>query len=58
MTWRERFAALKRLPPLFRMVWETNRWLCLCSLGLRLAAALIPIASLLVAKRILNLPAK
>ncbi len=54
MTWRERFAALKRLPPLFRMVWETNRWLCLCSLGLRLAAALIPIASLLVAKRILN----
>jgi len=54
MTWSERFAALKRLPPLFRMVWETNPWLCACTLVLRLVAALIPIANLIVAKRIIN----
>jgi ATP-binding cassette, subfamily B, bacterial len=54
MTWGERFAALKRLPPLFKMVWETNPWLCLCTLVLRLAAALIPIATLLVSKAIIN----
>jgi ATP-binding cassette subfamily B protein len=54
MTWGERFAALKRLPPLFKMVWETNPWLCLCTLALRLAAALIPIATLLVSKAIIN----
>jgi ATP-binding cassette subfamily B protein len=54
MTWRERLAALKHLPPLFRMVWETNPWLCVCTLVLRLVAALIPIASLLVIKRIIN----
>jgi ATP-binding cassette subfamily B protein len=54
LTWSDRFAALKRLPPLFRMVWETNPWLCVCTLCLRLAAGLIPIASLIVAKRIIN----
>ena len=54
MSWGERLAALKRLPPLFRMVWETNPWLCVCTLVLRLGAALIPIASLVVAKRIIN----
>jgi ATP-binding cassette subfamily B protein len=54
MSWRDRFSALKRLPPLFRMVWDTNPWLCVCTLGLRAAAALIPIASLIVAKRIIN----
>jgi ATP-binding cassette subfamily B protein len=54
LSWRERVAALRRLPPLFRMVWETNPWLCVCTLVLRLVAALIPIASLVVAKRIIN----
>jgi len=54
LSWGERFAALKRLPPLFRMVWETNPWLCVCTLVLRFGAALIPIASLVVAKRIIN----
>ena len=54
MTWRERLWALKRLPPLFALVWETNPWLCICTLTLRVAAALIPIASLVVAKRIIN----
>jgi ATP-binding cassette subfamily B protein len=54
LTWGERFAALKRLPPLFAMVWETNPWLCVCTLGLRAAAALIPIAGLIVSKDIIN----
>ena len=54
MTWRERAQALKRLPPLFAMVWETNPWLCAGTLSLRLVAALVPIASLFVTKRIIN----
>jgi ATP-binding cassette subfamily B protein len=54
MSWADRLAAVRRLPPLFRMVWETNPWLCVCTLSLRAAAALIPIASLVVAKSIIN----
>jgi ATP-binding cassette subfamily B protein len=54
MSWGERFTALKRLPPLFRMVWETNPWLCVCTLCLRAAVAFVPIASLVVAKSIIN----
>jgi ATP-binding cassette subfamily B protein len=54
MHWRDRFSALKRLPPLFKMVWETNPWLCICTVCLQIAAALIPIASLIVARRIIN----
>ena len=55
MTWRERFAALKWLPPLFKMVWETNSMALRRHTGaLRLVVALVPILSLIVAKRIIN----
>jgi len=54
-TWRERFAALRHVPRLLRLVWETNRTLCVCALGLRLVIAFIPISSLWVSRLILNL---
>jgi ATP-binding cassette subfamily B protein len=54
-TWRQRFAALRHVPRLLRLVWETNRTLCVCTLGLRLIIAFIPISSLWVSRLILNL---
>ena len=37
---RERFGALRNLPPFFRMIWRTNRRLTTASLVLRLVRAL------------------
>ncbi len=54
-TWRQRFAALRQVPRLLRLVWETNRTLCVCTLGLRLVIAFIPISALWVSRLILNL---
>jgi ATP-binding cassette subfamily B protein len=54
-TWKERIAALRNVPPLLKMVWETNRPLCLCTLLLRLVAAFIPISSLWISRLIIDL---
>ncbi len=54
-TWRERFQALRNVPPLLRMVWQTSRLLTLCTLLLRLLAALFPLATLWVSKLIIDL---
>ncbi len=54
-TWRERFQALKNVPPLLRMVWETSRSLTIATLALRLFAALFPLATLWVSKLIIDL---
>lgn len=54
-TWHERFQALRNIPPLLRMVWETSRWLTLSTLFLRLVSALFPLATLWVSKLIIDL---
>jgi ATP-binding cassette subfamily B protein len=54
-TWRERFQALKNIPPLLRMVWETSRGLTASTLVLRLISALFPLATLWVSKLIIDL---
>jgi ATP-binding cassette, subfamily B, bacterial len=54
-TWRERFEALRNVPPLLRMVWETDRFLSVCTLLLRCLAALFPLATLWVSKLIIDL---
>src|SRR5690242_3623045 len=54
-TWRERLAALRNVPPLLRMVWETSHVLTLCTLFLRCIAALFPLATLWVSKLIIDL---
>jgi ATP-binding cassette, subfamily B, bacterial len=51
---RERFGALRNLPPFFRMVWQTSRRLTAASLGLRLIRALLPVALLYVGKLIID----
>jgi ATP-binding cassette subfamily B protein len=52
--WRERVAALKNMPPIFRMVWEAAPGVIVASLACRVLVALIPLAALYVTKVIVN----
>ncbi|KIQ97842.1 ABC transporter ATP-binding protein [Lysobacter sp. A03] len=51
---RERFDALRNLPPFLRMIWATSRSLTLVTLGLRVIRALVPIATLYIGKLIID----
>src|SRR5690606_31488949 len=51
---RERFNALRNLPPFLRMIWATSRSLTLATLGLRLIRALVPISTLYIGKLIID----
>ncbi len=51
---KERFGALKNLPPFLREIWATSRRLTLTSLGLRLIRALLPIITLYIGKLIID----
>ena len=52
--WRERINALRNIPPLLRMVWETSHVLSVTVVFLRLIAALLPVAMLYVSKLIID----
>src|SRR6202045_67668 len=52
--WRERVAALKNIPPIFRMVWEAAPGVITSSLVCRILVALIPLAALAVTRVIVN----
>ena len=54
LSWRERWAALRNVRPLLRMVWETSPPLVLATICLRLTRALMPLALLWVPKLILD----
>jgi ATP-binding cassette, subfamily B, bacterial len=51
---RERFVALRNLPPFLRSIWDTSRWLSTSSIALRLLRALLPVATLYVGKLIID----
>jgi hypothetical protein len=51
---RERFAAMRNLPPFLREIWATSKPLTTASLGLRLIRAFLPIATLYVGKLIID----
>jgi ATP-binding cassette subfamily B protein len=53
-TWRERLAALRYLPALLRLVWETHRGYTLAMIALRLLRAFVPVAALWAAKLIID----
>ena len=53
-TWRERLAALRYLPALLRLVWETHRSYTIAMIVLRLLRAFVPVASLWAAKLIID----
>ena len=54
LPWRDRLRALKNLPPLLRMVWDTSPWLVSFSLVLRLLSSVLPVAQLWVGKLIVD----
>jgi ATP-binding cassette subfamily B protein len=52
--WSERLRALRNIPPLARIVWESGRAVVAGGFAARILAALIPVAMLAVSKRILD----
>ena len=53
-TWRQRLEALKNLPPLLKMVWETHRGYAAAIVALRTLRAVVPLAVLWVGKLIID----
>src|SRR5690606_12079026 len=51
---RERFDALRNLPPFLRQIWATSPGLTVASLGLRLVRALLPVLMLYIGKLIID----
>ena len=51
---RERFGALRNLPPFLRLIWQTSRSLTLANAFLRLVRAFLPVAMLFVGKLIID----
>ena len=53
-SWRERVAALRYVPPLVRLVWQTHRGFTSVMVVLRLLRAFIPVATLWIGKLIID----
>jgi ATP-binding cassette, subfamily B, bacterial len=53
-TLRERFGALRNLPPFLKLVWRTNPPLMVGDLALRLVRSLLPVVTLYVGKLIID----
>jgi ATP-binding cassette, subfamily B, bacterial len=53
-TWREWFLGLRSIPEFLRLVWETHRGYACATVALRLLRAGVPIATLWVAKLIID----
>jgi ATP-binding cassette, subfamily B, bacterial len=53
--WRARVAALKNIPRLLTMVWETSPTLSTASVALRLVSSFLPLATLWIGKLIIDL---
>jgi ATP-binding cassette subfamily B protein len=53
-TWRERFGALRNLPPFLKLVWRTSPALTTATLSLRLVRALLPVVTLFIGKLIID----
>jgi ATP-binding cassette subfamily B protein len=51
---RERFGALKNLPPFLRLIWNTSPGMATADLVCRLARAFLPVATLYVGKLIID----
>ncbi|MEM0996918.1 MAG: ABC transporter ATP-binding protein [Bacteroidota bacterium] len=54
LSFRENLSALRVLPRLFRMIWETDRSLTLLNIVLRIIKAALPLATLYVGKLIID----
>ena len=54
-TWRERVAALRYVPPLVKLVWETHRGYTASIALLRLLRSIVPLATLWIGKLIIDM---
>jgi ATP-binding cassette, subfamily B, bacterial len=52
--WQERLAALRNVPPVLRIVWESGPWVVALGLIFRLASSFLPIALLWITKLIID----
>jgi ATP-binding cassette subfamily B protein len=50
----QRWNALKRLPPVFRIIWEAGTWVLASNAVFRIIAAVIPVTMLSVTRRIID----
>ncbi|MGH7487793.1 MAG: ABC transporter ATP-binding protein, partial [bacterium] len=53
-TWNERLAALRYVPALFRLIWETHRGYAIAMVILRVLRSVVPVATFWVGKLILD----
>jgi ATP-binding cassette subfamily B protein len=51
---RAQFGALKNIPPFFKLIWQTNKYMALGNAGLRLIKSAVPLAMLYVGKEIID----
>src|SRR5690348_18428328 len=54
LTWRERFAAMRYVPALLVLVWQTDRLLTFATAVLRIVRAFVPVATLWIGKLIID----
>jgi ATP-binding cassette subfamily B protein len=54
-SWRERLAALRNVPAVLRILWDSGRWVVTAGLIARFVSSLLPIALLWVAKLIIDI---
>src|SRR5690349_6507521 len=53
-SWRERIEALRYVPPLLKLVWETHHGYTIGMVLLRLVRAFVPVAALWIGKQIID----
>ncbi|MEL7123374.1 MAG: ABC transporter ATP-binding protein [Bacteroidota bacterium] len=51
---KDQFSALRNLPRFFSLIWNTNKYMTLGNIGLRLIKSTLPLAKLYVAKEIID----
>ena len=51
---KDQFSALRNVPALFRLIWQTNRWLMLANISLRLVRSVVPLVTLYIGKEIVD----
>jgi ATP-binding cassette subfamily B protein len=54
LTWRERFAAMRYVPAMLALVWQTDRLLTAATAVLRVTRAFVPVALLWIGKLIID----
>jgi ATP-binding cassette, subfamily B, bacterial len=53
--WRDRLQALKNVPPVLRIVWDSGPYVVAFGLFFRIVASLVPVSTFYVSKRIVDL---